>query len=271
MYNIANNNVAGRPQVANNVAGRPQVAHNVAVELVSTVGLAPTENFAPVASPVSPSWRLSPSDFAFLWEECPRCFYLKVVRNIRRPKAPFPKIFTAIDLQMKACLHGKRSEEILPTMPPGAILDGEHWLQSRPITLPGRRTTCYIRGIYDTLVRFDDGSYGVIDLKTIEPHAAHVPLYGRQLHAYAHALENPAPGEFGAGPVSRLGLLMFAPSAFSHNGGSAALNGGLTWLEIARDEAAFVKFLDEVIAVLELPEPPPPAPSCEWCCPRTNV
>ena len=32
--------------------------------------------------------RLSPSDFAFLWEQCKRCFYLKVVHGIRQPSMP---------------------------------------------------------------------------------------------------------------------------------------------------------------------------------------
>jgi len=33
--------------------------------------------------------KLSPSDFAFLWEQCKRCFYLKVVHGIRQPSMPF--------------------------------------------------------------------------------------------------------------------------------------------------------------------------------------
>jgi hypothetical protein len=38
------------------------------------------------------NWTLSPSDFAFLWEECKRCFYLKIVSGFRRPGGPMPKI-----------------------------------------------------------------------------------------------------------------------------------------------------------------------------------
>ena len=43
------------------------------------------------------NWKLSPSDFAFLWEECKRCFYLKVARGFYRPRTPFPGIFSVID------------------------------------------------------------------------------------------------------------------------------------------------------------------------------
>ena len=47
------------------------------------------------------NWILNPSDFAFLWEECKRCFYLKIVSGFRRPGGPMPKIFNIIDEQMK--------------------------------------------------------------------------------------------------------------------------------------------------------------------------
>src|SRR5207249_9840180 len=88
----------------------------------------------------------------------------------------------------------------------------------------------------------------------------------RQLHAYAYALENPSPGQFALGPVSKLGLLVFEPSIFTNrNGGHASLGGGLSWIEIPRDDAFFFRFLDEVLSVLDQPSPPAGAPSCEWC------
>lgn len=39
-------------------------------------------------SPAGPIM-LAPSDFAFLWDECPRCFYLKVVRKEAGPEHRF--------------------------------------------------------------------------------------------------------------------------------------------------------------------------------------
>ena len=54
------------------------------------------------------NWKLSPSDFAFLWEECRRCFYLKVVSDFKRPSTPMPKIFTTIDQLMKQRFAGRR-------------------------------------------------------------------------------------------------------------------------------------------------------------------
>ncbi len=41
--------------------------------------------------------KLSPSDLTFLWDECPRCFYLKVTGRLSRPSTAFPSIFSSID------------------------------------------------------------------------------------------------------------------------------------------------------------------------------
>jgi len=125
-------------------------------------------------------WKLSPSDFAFLWEECKRCFYLKVVEGFQRPRSIMPKIFTIIDGQMKDCYSGKRSETIAPELPPGEVQFGENWVESKPITVPNHESTCFIRGKFDTVIGFDDGTYGVVDFKTSERKAEHIPLRFRQ-------------------------------------------------------------------------------------------
>lgn len=212
------------------------------------------------------NWKLSPSDFAFLWEECKRCFYLKVVSGFLRPRPIMPKIFGVIDNEMKKHFAGKRTEEFAPALPLGVVEYGERWVQSIPLAVPGHSATCFIRGKFDTVLRFDDGTYGLVDFKTSERKAEHVPLYGRQLHAYAQALENAAPGKLSLRPVTKLGLLIFEPNSFSHDPRvNASLSGGLASVEIARDDAAFSKFLQDVLDVLEQPNPPGGSPSCEWC------
>lgn len=212
------------------------------------------------------NWKLSPSDLTFLWEECPRCFYLKVARDFLRPRPIMPKIFTVIDQQMKGYYGGKRAESISPSMPSGVVSYSERWVESRPISLPESTSTCFIKGKFDTVVQFDDGSYGVVDFKTSQRNSDHILLYSRQLHSYAYALENPAPGKLNLRPISRLGLLVFEPCNYHNSDGQgASLSGEITWLEIPRDEQGFLEFLAEVVAVLEQPEPPGGSPSCEWC------
>jgi hypothetical protein len=212
------------------------------------------------------SFKLSPSDLTFLWDECPRCFYLKVACNIPRPAAPFPKIFTRIDRLMKDYFGDRYTADISPTLPQGVVRFGERWVTSAPIHLPGRRASCYLKGKFDTVVEFSDSSYGIVDFKTSEARLEHVAFYSRQLHAYAYALENPAPGAFALKPVSRLGLLCVEPVLIDRpRQGQIAYIGEVSWLECPKDESAFLGFIDQVLSVLECPEPPLAGENCSYC------
>ena len=212
------------------------------------------------------NWKLSPSDFAFLWEECQRCFYLKVARNFDRPRTPMPKIFIKIDSMMKAHFVGRSAAEISPALPPGVVEFGEQWVESTPIVLPSRGSTCFIRGKFDSVIRFEDGSFGVVDFKTSESNDQHVPLYSRQLHAYAYALEHPAQGKPALSPVSRLGLLCVEPTQMLEaDGGGYAYKAEVVWIECPRRDDAFLAFLEDVQDVLDCPEPPGGSATCPWC------
>lgn len=94
-------------------------------------------------------FRLAPSDFAFLWEECKRCFYLKAHKKLYRPRAPFPSIFGTIDLAMKLHLRGLPTHELLPKMPKGVFLceNDDAWVECKPILPPGYEKSVYIRGM----------------------------------------------------------------------------------------------------------------------------
>jgi hypothetical protein len=126
-------------------------------------------------------------------------------------------------------------------------------------------------------VRFDDGTFGVIDFKTSSAEKSS-SLYGRQLHAYAAGIESPSSeSELIQGVVSDLGLIVYEPSAFSTLSPSgAAMTGDLTYVNIPRNDSEFEAFLGQVVDVLGQPEaPPPPKPtkrswsgsvsSCPYC------
>ena len=212
------------------------------------------------------NWKLSPSDFGFLWDECQRCFYLKVVRGFARPRSAFPSIFSKIDSMMKKYFAEKTTREIAPELPPGVVAFGEKWVESRPIEMPGRASTCTIRGRFDSVVRFEDGSYGVIDFKTSSIGGQHVRRYARQLHSYAYALENPAPGKLSLSPVSKLGLLCVEPvEMLDFEKGAYAYRAEPIWIDCPRDDEAFMSFLDGVLAVLDRSDPPEGRSTCQWC------
>jgi len=212
------------------------------------------------------NFKLSPSDFAFLWEECKRCFYLKVARGFPRPFGPFPKIFNLIDNEMKNYYLNMRTEKIDPEIPAGVVKYSEQWVESKPILSTQFGASCYIKGKFDTVLQFDDDTYGVIDFKTSRTSSGHVSLYGRQLHAYAHCLENPAGSAFSVSPISRLGLLVYEPDKYGFvSKDRVALEGAIAWINIPLDKKGFLAFIDKVLSVLTRTEPPPAHPECGWC------
>jgi hypothetical protein len=212
------------------------------------------------------NYKLSPSDLTFAYEGCKRCFYQKVVNNIAQPSIPLPSIFSQIASLLKNHYDGKPTSELHAALPPGIVSLGEKFVRSAPIKLPNHDSTCYISGRFDIVVSFDDGSHGVIDFKTSTPSNRSAAIYSRQLHAYAYALEHPAPGRLALSPITKLGLLYFYPESVSQqNLKRLAYEADITWIEIEKDEAGFLKFIDEVMDVLELPEPPGHSPDCQWC------
>ena len=212
------------------------------------------------------NYKLSPSDLTFTYEGCKRCFYQKVVNNIAQPSIPLPSIFSKIAGLLKNHYDGKPTSELHVDLPPGIVSHGEKWVRSQTIQLPNRDATCYISGRFDIVVSFDDGTYGVIDFKTSNPSKDSARMYSRQLHAYAYALVHPASGKLALSPVTKLGLLYFYPESVSQqNIERLAYEAEITWIEVEKDEEGFIRFLDEVLGVLELPEAPEHSPNCQWC------
>ena len=176
------------------------------------------------------------------------------------------KIFVIIDSKMKEYYNDKRTETIAPGIPPGQIEYSEKWVQSAPIAVPNYDSKFFIKGKFDTAFHFDDGTYGIVDFKTSERNEQHIPLYSRQLHAYALSLENPAPGQLELKPITRLGLLVFEPKIYTQGKtGMVGLAGSATWVEIPRRDDLFMTFISGVLDVLESPTPPEPSEDCKWC------
>jgi len=212
------------------------------------------------------NYKLSPSDLTFSYEGCKRCFYQKVVNNIAQPSIPLPSIFSQIAGLLKNHYDGKLTSELHVDLPPGIVSHGEKWVRSQPIKLSSHDSTCYINGRFDIVVSFEDDTYGVIDFKTSKPSKESAWMYSRQLHAYAYALEHPAPGKLDLSPVTKLGLLYFYPDNISQHS-IERLNYGaeIVWVEVEKNEQGFLSFMDEVLFVLESPEVPECSPGCQWC------
>ena len=218
------------------------------------------------------NYKLSPSDLTFLFDGCKHCFVLKVRFGIPQPSIPIPAVFSRIAGLQKDYYSGKRTEEFCPELPPGTVKYGEEWVRSKTIEMSGRECTCFISGRFDIVAEPDDQSFAILDFKTGNPSEEKSTMYARQLQAYAIALENPAEGALKLSPISRLGLLYFMPEKCEQSAPDRqVLEGGMAWVEIERDDAAFRAFLEEVVALLDGPIPQPQPETCDWCRYRSRI
>src|SRR3989344_4360359 len=110
-------------------------------------------------------YKLSPSDFAYLYEECKLCYWLKVKHGIYQPSMPMPGVFSAINTRLQGTLVGKDLQSLAKSLPEGKVVTQEGWVESSVV--PG--TDVYIKGKYDLLVKRPDKSYLLIDLKISQP------------------------------------------------------------------------------------------------------
>lgn len=206
-------------------------------------------------------YKLSPSDFAFLYEQCKLCYCLKVKEGIVQPSMPMPGVFSAINSIIQGNLVGKSLQEISKNLPEGTVVKQEGFVESKPIP----NTSVYIKGKYDLLVKNKDGTYTLVDLKISRPDEEKIDKYRTQLSAYKFAMENPAKEE--PIKITKMGLLIFYPERVGYKKDIAYLSFPPKWLEVKADDKGFIKFAKEIDKLLKGPIPPED-PKCRWCAYR---
>ena len=231
--------------------------------------------------------RLSPSSLTFLHDECPACFWHHY-NGRPRPATAFPKVFGALDNAQKDFFVGRSVKEVSRSLPAGVVQRGKR-VKSETIALPGTSYRVQFGGDTDTIFKFSRAGYGVCDFKTSAPSDDAAALYGRQLHAYAIALERPAGDAMPLAPVSRMGLVCFPPddmielpvvkSARGPKEASRTKDATRTksstkqfayrtsavWVEVERDDEAFLYFVADAVKLITRRTMPRSAPNCGWC------
>lgn len=203
-------------------------------------------------------FKLSPSDFAYLYEECKLCYCLKVKHGIYQPSMPMPGVFSAINTRLQGNLVGKNLKTLSPDLPDGRVVKQEGWVES--VAVPG--TQVYLKGKYDLLVENSDDTFTLVDLKISQPDEGKIEKYKTQLAAYKFALENPVSGE--PTNITKLALLIFYPDAVSFEGGVARLDFPPKWLEISYNESDFLNFIKDIDNLLSN-KLPSESETCKWC------
>ena len=206
-------------------------------------------------------YKLSPSDFKYLYEDCKHCYYQKVKGYIKElPSIGMPAVFTKMNSLLQNAIIGMDLREINSHLPTGKIEVKEGFLKSRPIP---PSNDCYIGGRFDIASRLDDGTYSVIDFKITDPTEDKIQKFFAQLHAYKFALENPDFGE--VKKVSKMGIVAISPEEISFPGDNVIFKAKPKWFEITEDMDRFYNFITQISTLLDGAEPPENPDKCKWC------
>ncbi|MCM8796472.1 MAG: PD-(D/E)XK nuclease family protein [Candidatus Omnitrophica bacterium] len=136
-------------------------------------------------------FKISPSSLN-LFVECPRCFWLYLNREIKRPGAPVASITSGIDRAIKEYLNEFRAKNELPPFLkdklPGKLMVNfpkRGWLE-----YTDKKLNAKLGGFLDECIEFEDKHYAVMDHKTRGsiPEAVH-QAYQLQMDVYTLLLE----------------------------------------------------------------------------------
>lgn len=135
--------------------------------------------------------RLSPSSLN-LFLECPRCFWLQVKKELKRPGPPVATIATGLDKVIKEYCHPYRSKGLLPPFLEGKVpgklmrnFPNKGWLE-----FLDRKIAAKFGGYLDECLELEGDYYAALDHKTrgSKPQATH-PAHQFQMDAYTFLLE----------------------------------------------------------------------------------
>jgi hypothetical protein len=155
-----------------------------------------------------------------------------------------------------------------PSLPAGTVKQWGQWVKSKNIVINGLETQWKLRGIYDLLGHYDDGSVGIIDCKVSDSERDNGDFYQPQLEAYAYTLENPLSGK--AFSVQTMGLLIWRlagvaqtrPNEFVSNEMGFGVNQ--VYVPVKRDPERLQNLLTEFISVID-GDFPDAGPECHAC------
>ena len=203
--------------------------------------------------------RISPANINYEDRRCDRCTG-ESYNGEHWPKGLFAGIFAKLDSQQRRYFSGRSTADIDSSLPAGVIENGGR-VESAPISVGSVDFT--LRGNMDALIRFDDGTVGVVDYKSTTANPDLADAYRPQLAAYTWALEHPASGE--AQVVTAAGLLVFAPEEMVDTDLGRAYLVSATWIPVEIPDGWFEDFLGRLEPLIESPRSASSDPNCGWC------
>lgn len=209
--------------------------------------------------------KISPSEIAFLWDRCPRCWYRKV-NGLQKPKEALPQMFRLVDQSMKLAVPAMCEAFEIPIKATCAF----EKVLSAPIPFDEHGVQIVISGKVDKATEFDDNTFGLVELKMAEASQANIAKYRPQCHAYELALRNPASGD--PREISRADMFFLQPTADLVKCRKVdsrtifSFTGEVHHVPVEIDRAWFeTTILEEMARVAGSLELPAPGEFCDYC------
>jgi len=198
---------------------------------------------------------LSPSKLNLL-EDCPRCFWLAVIKKINRPSRPMPSIVAKFDSIVKNYFDRYRALNELPPIIAGQV-EGR-LSKDMPKTLKYEEENgILLWGRPDDFLEVKDGKTVPFDHKTKSksPNGVH-PAYQLQMSTYSHLLQMS-----GYTTTNKAFISYYFPGYSElHNG----MTINCTVLEVITDPNQVKDLINRAYEILSGPMPDPGI-HCEFC------
>lgn len=193
-----------------------------------------------------------------LFLECPRCFWLHINKNIRRPEKPVATITTGLDRVIKEYFNQYRKQGRLPPLLegkiPGKLISSlPNWLE-----FVDRSHDAKLYGYLDECLEIDNNLYAVLDHKTRGsiPENTH-PAYQLQMDVYTFLLEK------NNYPTKRLAYLVYyiPKEGLLHNGFQFHLH--ITEVKTEPERAKDIFY--SAVSILKEGKTPKAKEECSYC------
>lgn len=222
-----------------------------------------------------PLYKLSPTSINLMLE-CPRCFWLQMVKGIKRPETPFPSLPSGMDKVLKE--HFDRfmeKGELPPEIREYGINNGyklfsdktklQIWRNNRKgLEFKDKESGFLLHGAVDNILT-KGKKLVVLDYKTRGyPLKEDTPEhYTTQMDIYNFLLRMN-----GYDTTDYAYLLFYYPREVT-NTGEVIFNTEL--IKMKTDPQRGEKVFKQAIKILQLEEPPKASPECEFCKWAANV
>ena len=209
-------------------------------------------------------FNFSPSEFAFGFEECQRCFYDKKVNGIIL-KTGFPAIFSKIDSIQKNYYHSSSSKLITDELEEGEIISNYNKMLKSQVLYDLKNRPFTMSGKIDAYIKHKD-SFTIVDFKTTMINENKIDTYATQLQSYALMIEKAQEGSLKLTPIKRLGIFCFEPrDILKANNKNCTMHMNTKWFEIYRDDRNLINYITKIQDVLYSKKIPESGSRCGIC------